>query len=158
MCSRAIFLAHRHQYGFWLPPLKLQALFRGDTLGAIVHPCLVHLAHLWGCLLLQEYEKSFTLAEVEDSYMYAAVSAIDEINCDPIVLVQAYTLLLMYFFYRHSVPLGEEYTTKVAAVVKKYSLRLSPSKDSKDDPAFVRTRAGNQMYGRWETCAAVQGD
>lgn len=96
------------------------------------------------------------MGEVENSHLYAGISSIDESNCEPVVLVQAYTLLLMYFYYKHSFLLGQEYAAKAMVVVKEFGLRISPSRDNKDDPAFIQT--GNQMYGGWEACTAVQGE
>ncbi|KAJ7611670.1 hypothetical protein FB45DRAFT_314084 [Roridomyces roridus] len=114
---RRLFLQKRMQFGFTLPPAKINALMAGDLSGDDVHPALVHLCHLWG-YMFDNYERNHSWAYAvgrncdEAAQMRLVLGALNGLEGtipDPVTTLVAYTSLSLYYFHKGDVDQGQEF-------------------------------------------------
>jgi hypothetical protein len=111
------------QLGFSTTRVKMDALIRGDTSGAVVHPVIIHTAHLWGVLLGRKSHVPVN-AEEERIHFRLVFEAMDRMQPSVVTLLQVYNLMSLYFFFKRDVPRGREFLLKASNVVLQYDLHI----------------------------------
>ncbi|KAJ7215272.1 hypothetical protein C8J57DRAFT_1483158 [Mycena rebaudengoi] len=123
---RSRFLRHGWQYGLSLSTPKWNALCQEDQSGIIVHPTLVNMCQVMGCLLTSHlqhhtwvYHTGQTIAEEEQvSLILGSLSAGPGIAPDPLTSLQAYVYLAKYFVQKGDVNTFEALICKGGEVVE----------------------------------------
>jgi len=98
---RIIYLYHRYHLGGYITRAKYDALLRGDTSNAAIHPFFIYLAHALGSQLHQESTGIFSFLYVTVVYMqmaWEALASMREVD-DPFTMVQVYQVLAAGFIY-----------------------------------------------------------
>jgi hypothetical protein len=127
-------MLHAIQLGLAIPEHKLGALQQGDLSGTLIHPTLVHAAHLWGCFFFQQTnairrpEEEVHLCDIVIGTLGACETSIAERK----VLLQSYCLLALYLFARRQGYLGREFLVRASRIVNDMQLPLSIGVTSSD--------------------------
>ena len=147
--SRSVFLAHGMQLGVSMTSVKMDALIRGDITGAVVHPSIIHIAHLWGTALSGKYHVP---AHVDEEIMHFGLvfEALDKMPPNIVTLLQVYSLMGLYFLFKRDISRGREFLLKASNVVLQYNLHIrSPGKHRSGDcmasPLVVATEIDEEM-------------
>lgn len=88
----------------------MHAISRGDLSGNVIHPSLVHLAQMWGCVFWQQHH-TISVNDEMTQLRFALNCLIDTSRRQPspMEMLQAYTLLFMYAYFRRDVIHGDYY-------------------------------------------------
>ncbi|KAJ7289867.1 hypothetical protein C8J57DRAFT_1459647 [Mycena rebaudengoi] len=129
---RSRFLRHGWQYGLSLSTPKWNALCQEDQSGIIVHPTLVNMCQVMGCLLTSHlqhhtwvYHTGQTIAvEEQVSLILGSLSAGPGIAPDPLTSLQAYVYLAKYFVQKGDVNTFEAFICKGGEVVEQNEAAL----------------------------------
>lgn len=122
--SRALFLSHHLQLGFYLRETKRQAVLAGDFSGRVVHPAVVHLAQLIGAFLWKQHHKTDVLILSEDVELFNVLSAL-EYPAEPSTLVMVYIVLGEYLLFKRQIEAGRQYLVKSSKVISLQDLQMS---------------------------------
>lgn len=122
--SRSVFFAHGVQLGLNMPKHKLEALNQGDLSGNIIHPVIVHIAHLWGCIFLQN-DRIIGLDEEATHLQLVLESLAGPVSPNLVTLLQAYCLIGIYFFFKRELYRGREFLLKASNIVLQYNLHIT---------------------------------
>ncbi|KAJ7278452.1 hypothetical protein C8J57DRAFT_1577052 [Mycena rebaudengoi] len=131
---RSRFLRHGWQYGLSLSTAKWNTLYRRDQSGIVVHPTLVNICQLIGCLLTNHlqhhtwvYHTGQTIAEEEQvslQLIFEFLSAGPEIAPDPVTSLGASVYLATYCVRKGDVNGFEAYIYKGGEVVEQNEVAL----------------------------------
>ncbi|KAJ7278497.1 hypothetical protein C8J57DRAFT_164963 [Mycena rebaudengoi] len=132
ICNR--FLHHGWQYGLSLSTPKWNTLYRGDQSGIVVHPTVVNICQLIGCLLTNHlqhhtwvYHTDQTIAEEEQvslQLIFEFVSAGPGIAPNPVTSLGACVYLATYCVRKGDVNGFEAYIYKGGEVVEQNEVAL----------------------------------
>lgn len=122
---RALFLKHQIQFGFHLRESKIDAIRNGDFSGRVIHPAMVHAAHLLGSLLWRVHTRTPVSVINEDVEIGAILNSLSD-PPEPITLIIVYYLLAWYNLYLRQVDIGREYMGKAAQVIISHNMQLIP--------------------------------
>ncbi|KAK7455758.1 hypothetical protein VKT23_010790 [Stygiomarasmius scandens] len=119
---RLIFLNHNLQLGLSLTQIKVDALRAGDLSGQIIHPILVHISHLWGCLFSQP--DRITPSPEEEGYLQSVLELLATMVADQDILsyIQAYCLTAVYFYFKLQISTGRDLLLKAIDAVQRRGL------------------------------------
>ncbi|KAJ7472843.1 hypothetical protein FB451DRAFT_1558971 [Mycena latifolia] len=127
---RNLFLEHGWKYGLNVTTAKRQALSAGDS--SIVDPILVNVCELMGYLVHHHLHpegwlsnNSQTTAEAE---LYLSIcdklEGAPDLVLDPLLCLQAYTVLVLYCVQKEDIRGGEEFLVKASKVVGRHAATL----------------------------------
>ena len=115
----------------------------------MVHPSIIHVAHLWGTTLSGKYHVP---ARVEEEIMHFGLvfEALDRMPPNIVTLLQVYSLMGLYFLFKRDISRGREFLLKASNVVLQYNLHIrSPGKPRSGDcmasPLVVATEIDEEM-------------
>jgi hypothetical protein len=139
------------QLGFSTTRVKMDALIRGDTSGTMVHPVIIHIAHLWGVILAVKSHVPVNVEE-EITHFRLVLEAMDRMPPSVVTLLQVYNLMSLYFFFMRDLFRGREFLLKASNVVLQYDLHIrcpaaarSHSEDCMTSPLVVETEFDEEM-------------
>lgn len=115
------------QLGLSIPDDKFSAIRSGDTTGKVVHPALVYIAQMWGCLLWQnEHQCSNPTTQLEQ--LQAVLRSLEmRPHPGPVTVIQAHTLIALYLFTTFELEEGHRHLLKAGEVALQYD-RTGPPK------------------------------
>ncbi|KAJ7501840.1 hypothetical protein B0H11DRAFT_689630 [Mycena galericulata] len=127
---RNLFLDHCWQFGLNGTAEQLDALSRGDTSGAVVHPILVNICQLFGYLVAQQsHSETWLYLQSHPTELDAAEQAQAraifhtlhahgrQTRLDPVTSMQVYALLALYYTMRGDLELAVELVRKLGGIV-----------------------------------------
>ncbi|KAK7455759.1 hypothetical protein VKT23_010791 [Stygiomarasmius scandens] len=121
---RLVFLNHSLQLGLSLTSAKVEALQVGDLSGRIIHPVLVHISHLWGCIYAQPDRAPSPPLE-EKQYLQAVLDLLPTlVDRDLASCIQAHYLIAMYFYFKLQVFSGREFLLKAIGIIRRHDLHV----------------------------------
>ncbi len=100
----------------------------GDFNSTHVHPSLIHVAQLQGCMIWQESNRTTSLATVEFIELEAARSLLTA-DTAPLIQLQIHNTLGLYLLCRRRFSEGSEQLHLASEVVRRHGLRFVPSAD-----------------------------
>ncbi|KAJ7486356.1 hypothetical protein B0H11DRAFT_1123863 [Mycena galericulata] len=125
-----LFLDHCWQFGLNGTAEQLDALSRGDTSGAVVHPILVDVCQLFGYLVAQQSHSETSLylqshptelgvaEQAQARAVFRTLHAHDrQTRLDPVTSMQVYALLALYYTMRGDLELAVELVRKLGGIV-----------------------------------------
>ncbi|KAJ7084786.1 hypothetical protein B0H15DRAFT_847580 [Mycena belliarum] len=130
---RKLFLAKRLQFGFVLSAAKLSAITNGDLSGNIVHPVMVHVAHLWG-YMFDYYERNGTWTYAPDKngdevaqmrLILGALAGMLGPAPDPVASLITYLSVALYFFHKADFSRGQEFLSVASNTAMTHDLDLA---------------------------------
>lgn len=116
--------------GVRLTQAKLNALADGDLSGKVIHPIFVHLAHLWGSMLLKrdpDDVPSSLYPDEELSYLTVVLDGLRSLSVesiDPVFRVRAHGLLSLYFYYKRDVLPARDQMDIAARLIESEGLKI----------------------------------
>lgn len=125
-----MFFKHGVQMGVRLTQAKLNALADGDLSGKVIHPIFVHLAHLYGSMLLRrdpDDVPSSLYPDEELSYLTVILDALHSSSLetiDPVFRVRAHGLLALYFYYKRDVFPARDQMDNAARLIESEGLKI----------------------------------
>lgn len=123
--SVAVFFDHGVQLRISYSPEKKRSIELGDLSGQVVHPVLVHLAHLWGCVFWQQSHSRHVRDET--IHLKLALDALDDQTRrapNVVEALQAYTLLTGYAYFRRDTKSGHDYARCAAELVRLHNMHI----------------------------------
>ncbi|KAJ7238617.1 hypothetical protein C8J57DRAFT_1478580 [Mycena rebaudengoi] len=131
------FLSHGWQYGLSISTAKWNAVSRGDQSGVVVHPTLVNVCQLMGCLLtvhLQDrtwvYHTGQTIVEEEQvSLILGSLTSGPGIAPDPLTALQAHVHLATYFIQKGYVNTFDAFVWKAGELIAQNEAALGLNED-----------------------------
>ncbi|RDX47328.1 hypothetical protein OH76DRAFT_774894 [Lentinus brumalis] len=114
--------------GVQLTPAASDAVAMGDFNSTHVHPSLIHVAQLQGCMIWQESNRTTSLATVEFIELEAARSLLTA-DTAPLIQLQIHNTLGLYLLCRRRFSEGSEQLHLASEVVRRHGLRFVPSAD-----------------------------
>ncbi|KAF8176613.1 hypothetical protein K438DRAFT_70253 [Mycena galopus ATCC 62051] len=135
---RNIFLEHSWQYGLSVTIAKREALSIGDVSGLIVDPILVGICELMGHLHSQPQgwltSNTQTATEAElDRFIRNKLESASALGTDPLLCLQAFTLLSLYFAQKEDTHSCQESLVKANNIAVHHAATLG----LEDDPTDV---------------------
>lgn len=121
--SRATFLTHHGQLGVSLSPAKMQAIMDGDLTGTVVHPVLVYVGQVIGCLFWQQ-RRRITLNSAVEAMLLQLVDQAMLDSPNVVTRLQVHCVLAIYFLGKRLMREGREQLMKAAQVALHNNLRL----------------------------------
>lgn len=121
--------------GIYLPALKREALFLGDTSGTHLHPFFVHFAELAGSTYYQEILGSYCMLPAQAMHLQCSLDALHSMReeDDPLSLAQAYFYMGMAHAYMQAIKVGKRYFKKCVDVVQRNKIRFVPISNGDGD-------------------------
>ncbi|RPD55328.1 hypothetical protein L226DRAFT_491808 [Lentinus tigrinus ALCF2SS1-7] len=123
---RLHFISFSDHVGVKLTPAATTAVATGDYDSPHIHPSLIHAAQLLGCVMWQEINHTTSLAPMELFELESAISFLTA-NTAPLVKIQVYNVLAMYYYIKHMFPEGSEHTRLGTEVALRHGLRFTTS-------------------------------
>ncbi|KAJ6570989.1 hypothetical protein DFH09DRAFT_412730 [Mycena vulgaris] len=128
---RNLFLDHCWTYGLNVSPEKREAMARGDTSGAIVHPIFIHVCQLLGYLLASRsksarwgYLNGRTDGEAEHGLRVLQMLDSPAQAPDPLTCIQVYTLLALYCALKNDARGFQEFLGSASNVALRHAVSL----------------------------------
>lgn len=98
----------------------------GDLYNPHVHPSLVRVAQLFGCMVWQETNHTTSLATIEAFELEATLSLLTP-DVPPLTQLQVHNVLGIYFFIRRMWAEGSEQVRLASEVAQRHDLRFASS-------------------------------
>ncbi|KAF7336930.1 hypothetical protein MVEN_02129400 [Mycena venus] len=147
---RNLLLEHGWQYGLSVTPEKREALSIGDLAGRIVDPILVRVCELMGHLVrLHSHPEAWlpfntqTVAEAElDQPIRDKLESASGLGTDPLLCLQAYTLLSQYSAQKEDIRNCQEFLVKASNIAIHHAATLG----LEDSPACAWSPKFDSSY------------
>ena len=108
------------------------AVLAGDFASPHVHPAVIHVAQLLGCMMWQEFNHTHSLSAVEGFELQLALSMLKE-DTKPLVVLQVFNALSVYYFVRRRLPEAFDKLRYVSDLVRRHNIRfVTPATDMWD--------------------------
>ncbi|KAJ7480822.1 hypothetical protein FB451DRAFT_1238529 [Mycena latifolia] len=141
---RTLFLDNCWQYGLSVSPEKREAMARGDTSGAIVHPIFIPVCQLVGYLFASRSKsacwahlKGQTAGEVAQGQRVLQMLESPTETPDPLTCVQVYKLLAVYCAYKNDLRGYEEFLGNAGNLALRYDVLLGLEESSALEGAML---------------------
>ncbi|KAJ7038021.1 hypothetical protein C8F04DRAFT_389011 [Mycena alexandri] len=148
---RSLFLNYcMHYYGLHLNMEKQEAIARGDTSGAIIHPIFIPLSQLMGYLIADQsvserwaHLRGQTWREAQQRFHILSLLNSSPDALDPLTSVQAHQILALYWGKRKNLRGFQEFLGNASNTALRHQVTLGL-----DDSVMVDGQATNFREGR----------
>lgn len=124
--SRLLFLAHREQFGIYLPFGKKQAIILGDMSNVCVHQFFVHFAHAIGCHFHRARDADLSMREMENTHLALTYQTLQQMKeeDDPFIYGQAHHYLALSALYSQPISTAIAYHEEAVKIVERNNLHI----------------------------------
>jgi hypothetical protein len=145
--SRIVYLRHRYHVGGYLPRVKCDALLRGDTSNAVIHPFFIYFAHALGSRLYQESTgvPSFLLVTVVSMQLAWEALASTREEDDPFTMAQIYQVLSTGFIHCGRLRAAGPLIERAVGILKRNNIRFVPISSSDAAQVGANISAGTSQ-------------